>query len=417
MENRESMDFDAVIVGAGVAGSVCAIKLQRAGYKVLLVDRRKSITEYKTLCTHFIQPFSVPILHELGLSALLEPEQSVATKAAFLVPGGVIDPAGGYGGTEASQWAYNLERRVMDPALRQATLDSGVTLRMGTGLTAFDATPDGYQVTLTGHGQEYSVSCRQLVAADGRESRIARLLEAETQYYPNERAAYFCYCTGIPSPVDQRSLFSLKNNEMSFLYPLIEGRTLLSVYIQKSRAEEWGLSGSSFDMLKQLFESHLPHMDFSQASLDSRIFHYSKYENQVRRPVQMTIPFIGDASVSLDPMSGVGCGFAIKAADQLGDAIIQAGLQTSEQRQAAMQAYESAHEAFFSSHIKGIVADSLVSKSDQAVANTYEVILQDDKLQKRYIDLTGRLITPEQFQKSYLTSVAKQKSRARPAVV
>ncbi len=414
----ESIEYDVVIAGSGVAGNICAIKLQQAGLNVLLVDRRRSHLEHKTLCTHFIQPFSVPVLHKLGLTDLLSSENSVETKAAFLVPGGVIDPEGGYGdgGTEHTHSAYNIERRVMDPMLRHVALDFGVSLKMNTSLSEFEVIKGGYRITLTEQGQKRYVTCRQVIAADGRKSRLAKVLNAETQLYANDRAAYFCYCNGIPQTGDKRSLFSLKNNEMSFLYPLIEGRTLLSVYIQKSRAELWGLSGSSFDKLMEIFQIHLPFIDFSQAELDSRILSYKQYENQVRPPVCEGVPFIGDAVISIDPMSGTGCGFAIKSADLLGDAILQHGIASKDERYTSMQFYEQSFNAFFPSHIKGIVADSLVSKSEKTVTNTFNVILNDLKLQRLYLDLTARLITPEQFQKRYLMSVAKQMSKAKRAL-
>ncbi|GAD89993.1 hypothetical protein VHA01S_031_00060 [Vibrio halioticoli NBRC 102217] len=405
-----SSEVDVVIVGAGVAGTTCAIKLQKAGFQVMLVDRRKSLEDYKTLCTHFIQPFSIPGFKQLGLSHLFSEQNSVATKAAFFVPGGVIDPEGTYGGNELTTNAYNLERRVMDPLLRQAAIDCGVELRLGTAMEQCEQNDSGFSVTLSSQEADYTVTCDQVIAADGRRSKLARLMEVESRTYPNDRAAYFCYCTGIEAPKNNRSLFSLNNDEMSFLYPLIGGRSLLSVYIHADRAKKWNLSYSSFDNLLALFKAHLPDVDFSQARLESKIYSYAKYDNQLREPVNSKVAFIGDASLSLDPMSGVGCSFAMKSAMLLGDAIIEYGISNAIQRESALDSYAQAYHAFFDSHAKGIIADAQVGKNIDAVSQTYRVILNDPKLQKRYIDLTGRIITPEQFQSSYLLAVAKQRS-------
>ena len=406
--------YDIIIIGAGVAGTTCALALQRAGYQVLLVDRQTSIEKYKKLCTHFIQPFAVPILHRLGLQPLLSERHSIKTKAAFLVPGGVIDPPGGYGSDdqEQSAFAYNLERRVLDPWLRQQAVEAGVRVSMATALSDLDISADGYQVRLNVQGNPVSVRCRLLIAADGRESRLAKLLSAPQRRFVNERMAFFCYAKGIAVPAQQRSLFSLRDQEMSFLYPLIDDRTLLSVYIQKDRAADWALAENEFATLVALFQLHMPQLDFSQATPDSPMFGYKKYDNQIRPAVTQGVPFIGDASVSIDPMSGVGCGFALQAGDLLARAIIEQGIDNPAECERTLAQFTNQHQAFFSAHIDGIVADSRVSKNDQSMLDSYRVILNDDQLQRTYLDLTGRLISPGTFQRAYLKAIARQRSQS-----
>ena len=61
-------DFDAVIVGAGPAGSVCAMELARLGRAVLLVER-ENFPRYK-VCGGCLSAASVEILESLGLSSL-----------------------------------------------------------------------------------------------------------------------------------------------------------------------------------------------------------------------------------------------------------------------------------------------------------------------------------------------------------
>src|SRR5207249_400534 len=80
---------------------------------------------------------------------------------------------------------------------------------------------------------------RLVVAADGRESQLARRLDNPTTRHANERAARFGYFAGIDVPPEHRSLFILHEREMAFVYPLVGGRTLLSLYIEKPRAERW----------------------------------------------------------------------------------------------------------------------------------------------------------------------------------
>ena len=197
---------------------------------------------------------------------------------------------------------------------------------------------------------------------------------------------------------------------MSFLYPLIGDRTLLSVYVKPERVALWGDGAGTFGPLLDQFRVHLPDMDLSSAEPESRMFGYRKYDNRLRPPVTGGVAFVGDASVSVDPMSGVGCSFALKAARMLADAV----LGHPDDPEAAMAAYAGAHEDFFPPHVAGIVADSRVAKSEAGVAETYANILRDEALKRRYLALTARLITPAAFQKSYLMSVARAAARHQP---
>jgi flavin-dependent dehydrogenase len=398
---------DVLVAGAGVAGTATAILLAKGGLSVVLLDRRNDIEDYKSLCTHFVQPVANAVFADLGLPRLLEPAYSVRTKAAFLVPGGSIDIDGGYVDDPVTAYAHNIERRVFDPELRREALACGVVLAMGSGLRALQKTPDGFSAEIVSANDETTrLSCRFVVAADGRASALGSLLEAPIQSHPNDRAAYFCYCKGIAAPRDNKSIFALHGNEMAFLYPQIEGRTLLSIYVKQETLAQIGQDGDPFAFILQQMKTHLPDVDFTGATLDGRVYGYKKYDNQLRPPVTAQVAFVGDAAISIDPMSGVGCSFALKSARLLADAVLAHTASPAD----AMAAYAASHQQFFPAHCDGIIADSRVAKTDSAVGETYRHILADEQLQRRYLALTARLITPAQFQKNYLLSVARRRS-------
>lgn len=413
MQNCLDKTFDVAIVGAGVAGSTVAILLAQAGLSVIVLERKREIETYKPLCTHFIQPFANSIFHAMEVGHLLDSPYSVRTKAAFHVPGGVIDPGDVYGGDDVTAYAHNLERRVLDPALRERVIEAGALLALGFGVT--DLEINGAEKRLLGSwdGLKACVSARMIVAADGRQSPMAALTGAKEQLLENDRAAYFCYCTGIPAPESNRSLFVLDANEMSFLYPLVENRTLLSVYVTMERSAEWKAAGDIWHQLRKRFEQQLPSVDFSAAKVDSQIYSYRRYDNQIRPVVFGNIAFLGDAAVSIDPMSGVGCSFAMKSAALFAEAVLS---HRSDPKSALAQ-YAQRHAAFFKSHIDGIVADSRVAKSTDAVEKTYATILKSPLLQRQYLDLTARLISPDVFQKSYLREAVRGTSASRAPVV
>ncbi|SNR74461.1 NAD(P)/FAD-dependent oxidoreductase [Puniceibacterium sediminis] len=395
--------YDAIVVGAGVAGTAAAILLAKAGLSVSLVDPKRSMTDHKSLCTHFVQPVGNHVFADLGASDLLGPECSIATQAKFFVPGGTIDAPTGYGKDDIHSSAHNLERRVMDPLLRQLAAANGVDIKLATRVIGLERSDDLFTAHMDG-AQAGSVRARYVIAADGRMSDIARLVAAPTQTTPNDRFAYFIYGHGIAAPQDNRSLFVLNNAEMSFLYPLIGERTLLSVYVKSDSFGDWGTGRTRVDHLIDQFKRHLPDVDFNGFTPQTPVMGYKRYDNQLRPAVTNDIAFVGDAALSLDPMSGVGCSFGLMSARFLADAIGRHGPD----RNAALAEYETAHAEFFSPHASGIMADARVAKSEETSRKIYATILQDDRLKQRYLDLTGRLVTPSQFQKSYLVGAAKQ---------
>ena len=65
-------DFDAVVVGASVAGCTAARLYAQQGARVALVEKRPDMDAYKAVCTHFIQPSATPTIDKVGLAPLIE---------------------------------------------------------------------------------------------------------------------------------------------------------------------------------------------------------------------------------------------------------------------------------------------------------------------------------------------------------
>ena len=59
------MRYDAIVIGAGPAGSTAALLLARAGWSIAIVE--KSSFPRRKVCGEFISATSMPLLHELGV--------------------------------------------------------------------------------------------------------------------------------------------------------------------------------------------------------------------------------------------------------------------------------------------------------------------------------------------------------------
>ena len=125
-------DYDVIIVGGSIGGCVLALSYARHNLRIALLEQKPDTSYYKKLCTHFIQPIALPVLQDLVLDGPLETIGAIPTKAAFWTPVGWIDPPGDYGSDASTAYAYNIERRLLDPFLRQRVkFCENVDLHMG----------------------------------------------------------------------------------------------------------------------------------------------------------------------------------------------------------------------------------------------------------------------------------------------
>ncbi len=403
--------FDVGVVGASVAGSIAALYFRRLGARVLVVERRSAIQDYKALCTHFVQPSAIPVLRELKLLEPLVQAGAVRTRAAFWSGSEWIDPPGDDAVGDDDAHAYNIERRILDPMLRAAVIDSGAELMLGTQASdvRFDADDYALSVTVADH-EVKTVHARLLVAADGRRSRLAALVANPEERYANDRAASFAYFDGVAAPAKDRSLFLRRDAEMGFVYPLGQKRALLSAYFPKAGVQSAGHGARSREHLVNFIASFPDVPNLQHAQISSPLFGYADYPNILRKPTHAGIAFVGDAALSLDPMSGVGCGFAMTSAQLLARSTGVA-LSGGEDLAASLERYATAFNELLLPHAHGIRADSLIAASSSSRTTFFNILAQDVDLQRAFIALTGRLISPRTFQQAYLRAAVGKASR------
>ena len=159
--------FDAVIVGAGPAGSTAALCLARAGAKVALVDRRAFPRD--KACGDLVGPRGVRLLGELGVDV------AQARRVGDMV---VVGPSGrrallpALPGRDYPDYALAVSRLALDCALFEAAVAAGAcpVRDLFLGLTGDPQTPTGVQLARGGE-----LRADLVVGADGATSRVAAM--------------------------------------------------------------------------------------------------------------------------------------------------------------------------------------------------------------------------------------------------
>ena len=120
-------DFDAVIIGAGPAGSTAAILLARAGWSVALVEKQRF--PRRKVCGECIAASNLPLLEALGIGPAFEAAAGPELRALALMRGDdqvVADlPAASH---EKFRWGRALGRETLDTLLIEQARSAGAAL-------------------------------------------------------------------------------------------------------------------------------------------------------------------------------------------------------------------------------------------------------------------------------------------------
>jgi menaquinone-9 beta-reductase len=306
--------FDVVIAGASIAGCTAARLFALAGARVALIERRPDPAAYKVTCTHQIQSSAVPTIERLGLAPLLEQAGAVRSRAAAWTP---------YGGwlrfpTDALA-GYGITRRRLDPIVRELAVGTpGVEYFAGqtvVRLLSDRARVEGVEVESPDRARR-SLSATLTVAADGRDSTIARLARVPARVRPHNRFVYFAYWRGVRSPKDEARLWLL-DPDAAAVFPNEGDITLIAAVAHKARLPEFRADPEAAyaRMVAELPDGP----EIGGAERVSKLIGKLDVPNKMRRGARPGVAFVGDAALATDPLFGVGCGWAFQSAEWLVD--------------------------------------------------------------------------------------------------
>jgi len=382
-------DYDAVIVGASLAGCSAAILLGHAGARVALLDKQADPRAFKRICSHFIQSSAVPTIERLGLLDRIEAAGGVRSHVrAWTQWGWVVAPPG------RVPFALNLRREKLDPLVREAAAETpGVELLLGQsaerllrengavrGVVARDRT-----------GRETALRARLTIGADGRDSRVAELAEVPTKVTPHGRFAYGGYFEGpAPAGAPGGSLWMM-DPQWAAAFPTDDGQTFYAAMPTTDRLPEFKRDPAA------ALVAFLANVPEAPPILESRlvgpVLGKIDMANRLRRPVAPGLALVGDAALAIDPLWGVGCGFAFQTAEWLADAVAPA-LVRGEDLNPALERYRRRYRRGLRGHALMMVDFATGRRLNPGERMLFAASARDEELAVRFDAFGSRRIGP-----------------------
>jgi menaquinone-9 beta-reductase len=298
-----------------------AILFGRQGAKVALIERAQDPAAYKKICTHYIQPSATPTIERLGLATAIEMAGGLRNEVELFTRWGwVLPPPTPL--TARPAYGYNIRRQILDPIVRNtAVATSGVDFMPGFSARELLMSADRNNgVRAEGSdGLQREIEAGLVVGADGRQSRIAELAGLDAKTKPNGRFFYFAHYRDLPLKSGSRSQIWFLEPDIAYAFPNDGDVTLVAAMPERAKLSTWKADPEA--AMRQLFERLPNGPELARAERVSPMMGVLEYPNLIRKVFRPGLALIGDAALSIDPLWGVGCGWAFQSAEWLADAV------------------------------------------------------------------------------------------------
>lgn len=383
-------DYDAVIVGASLAGCTTAILLGRAGARVALVEKQPDPQAFKRICSHFLQSSAVPTLERLEL---LDKIEAVGGQRPYFRAwtrwGWIQAPP------ERSVASVNLRRELLDPLVREtAAATPGVDLLLGQTAQELMRGGDGAVsgvVVRDRAGVQTRLGARLTIGADGRDSKIADLARVPVKTTPHGRFAYGGYFEGPPPAGAPDASIWMLDPQFAAAFPTDGGLTFYAAMGTMDRLPEFRRDPEA--ALRKWIADVPEAPPIRESRLVERIEGKLDMTNRLRRPTAPGLALVGDAALAIDPLWGVGCGFAFQTGEWLADSVAPELLR-GEPLEPALERYRKRYARGLNGHARMMVAYAGGRKFDAGERMLFAATARDAKLAERFDAFGSRRIGP-----------------------
>jgi menaquinone-9 beta-reductase len=290
--------FDVAIVGSGPAGASCAAFCASAGLRTLVLERE--LFPREKVCGDCLNPACWPILRRLELAERVRIlPHGVLERVEFIGIGGrtlsVTLPAG-------DDAEIAVKRSLFDQLTMKRARELGATIREGATVTALTG-PGAARANWTITAAAETFEAQVLVAADGRNSTIARLCNLR----PRSAKERIALQTHLPLPSDfgNRVVLQFLPGGYSGQAPVGDGELnvcLVTVPPKMAALRSWAEAHFGISP-KHTWRTITPLTRTPIAAAHQSLF------------------FVGDAARVVEPFTGEGIYYALASGELAADAI------------------------------------------------------------------------------------------------
>jgi flavin-dependent dehydrogenase len=309
------MRYDAVIIGAGPAGSSAAQLLAQAGWSVALVEK----TEFprRKVCGEFISATTMPVLEACGIAG------------DFLAAAGPpVTRVGVYAGNAMLKapreqvWGRALGREHLDVMLRDAAVAAGANLFQPAEVANLVRGADGYLCTLE-DGRE--ISGRVAIAACGSWNARGVFAVPGTESRPSDLFAFKAHFARSALPGGLMPLLAFPGG-YGGLVETDAGRTSLSCCIRRDAMtharQRFGGKAASAVLAHILETTKGARLALECATLEGQFLSTGPIHPGIRARQEGGIYFTGNIAGEAHPVIAEGISMAIQSSGLLAQLLI-----------------------------------------------------------------------------------------------
>ncbi|MDQ1425802.1 MAG: hypothetical protein QOD72_3300, partial [Acidimicrobiaceae bacterium] len=295
--------FDALVIGAGPAGSVAALCLARGGARVAMVDKARFPRD--KACGDLVGPRGVQLLIDLGI----ELPSATAVDDMFVVgPTGRRVRLPCYRGVTYPGYALASPRTSLDATLQEAAISAGAVAFVGRAAEPLfrDSALDGFVLA---NGERLRADV--VIGADGATSRVADvagLVDLTRVLWGFALRAYIDDPVSVPHIVLWEPATWRGFPGYGWLFPGVGGRANvgLGLGVLADRRAGARATHDFGDFIEHLWRVGVLDTHVTPSAIPSRLGGWLKLGMVGTTPARGRVLLVGDAAGLVNPLQGEG---------------------------------------------------------------------------------------------------------------
>jgi flavin-dependent dehydrogenase len=393
--------YDAIVVGAGPAGSATGILLAESGASVLVLDR--AAFPRPKMCGEYLSPETARILDRLGVLHDLDRAGAVPL-AGMTITGpdgsrivGTYPTSGRWRGYR--DWALAIPREELDAILADRLRATAADLRERHRVT--DLVIERGRVAgvdaLDAEGRTLRFRSRLVIGADGRHSVVARRLGL-VRPHPLRRMALMTYLSGPGERADRGEIY-LQPPDYSILNPMAPGRINAGLVVPLADA------APHRGRLEAFFDARVARLPFLRRRLaafrrDAPVAALGPLAVRVEDPRADGVLLVGDSAGFYDPFTGEGIFTALRSAELAAEVAV-AALASGDCSAASLAVYAARRRAIFDDKERVMRALQLVVRHRFVADAVARVLARRPELLDLVMGVVGDFVPPGALLRRY----------------